>query len=144
MELQYYTFVLNLHKSEPSPWVLHCCSWFATNELGLEIKKVLFSLSFCSGGSEPPEGGGAAVQLHSTQLLCVPEGGAEENRHHILATMSAGETLWWKLCLLSAELQWVPMCANKSHQKIPWGMYCFYICMFVNTESQLRCFFLKQ
>lgn len=58
-----------------------------------------------SGGSEPAEGGGAAVQLHPAQLLGVPEGGAEENRHHLLAPVSAGETLWWKLCLLPAELQ---------------------------------------
>lgn len=144
-QLQYYTFVLNLdhlHKSEPSSWVLHCWGLLTTNELGLQIRTAPFSLCLHSGGSEPPEGGGAAVQLHSSQLLRVPEGGAEENWHHLLATVPAGETLWGKLCLLSTELQWVPMCANKSHQKIPWGMCYFYICMFGNTESKLKSLFL--
>lgn len=134
--------VLDLHKSEPSPWVLHHWSWSVMKQLGLQMRRAQLSLSVCSGGSEPAEGGGAAVQLHPAQLLGVAARGAQENGHHLLAAVSAGEALWWKLCLLSAELQRVPVCANKSHQKIPRGMRCFYICMFGNTESQSGHLFL--
>lgn len=74
-----------------------------------------------SGGPEPAQGGGAALQLHAPQLLCVRPGGAEEDRHHLLAWLPPGEALWRELCVLPADLQRVSVCPQQGHQEVSRG-----------------------
>lgn len=91
----------------------------------------IFSVSFRRSWSQHVEGGSSTVQLHSTQLLCIPAWGAKENRCHFLAQLPIGAALWWKLCLLRSSVLRLPMCSRKGHQEIPWGKY--------ESESEIHC-----
>lgn len=73
--------------------------------------------------SQSLEGGGSAVQLHSTQLFGLLAWGAEKDGCHFLAQLPPGEALWWKLCLLLPPLLRLSVCSHQGHQEIPRGKY---------------------
>ena len=76
-----------------------------------------------SGGPEPAQGGGAALQLHAPQLLRVGPGGAEEDRHHLLAGLPPGEALRRELRVLLAHLQRMSVCPQQGHQEVSRGTH---------------------